>query len=375
MRKPSYAFVLQWSVTALALIFPLAGCSGAPKAPVAGKPHHTAQGFQNNYDGNVVRPFSDLLRWKAEQFRNNLPPDPKVPTPMVKPDLTFIHANARAGVAMVPAVTWIGHASALVQASGLNVLTDPIFSERAFPVQFAGPKRMQAPGVLLADMPHVDVVVISHNHYDHLDRNSVFALSQQVGGSPLFIVPLGLKAWMEGIGISNVRELDWWQSVTVGQVEFVLTPVQHWSARGLGDRRETLWGGWAALGPDFHWYYSGDTGYSQDFADTRARFAERQSVAKGGGFDLALIAIGAYEPRWFMKEQHLNPAESVQVHRDVGAKRSVGVHWGTFNLTDEPLDQPPQDLAVARKAANLQPDDFFVLAVGETRRLPGRLGQ
>ena len=375
MQKLSYALVLQLSATALALASALAGCSGPPKTAAADKPHHTAQGFQNNYGGNVVRPLSDLLLWKADQFRNNLPPDPKTPTPRVKADLAFIQANARAGAAMVPAVTWIGHATALVQASGLNVLTDPIFSERAFPVQFAGPRRAQPPGVLLADLPHIDVVVISHNHYDHLDRNSVFALSQQNGGSPLFLVPLGLRAWMEGIGITNVRELDWWQSVTVGGVEFVLTPVQHWSARSLSDRRETLWGGWAMFGPDFHWYYSGDTGYSRDFADTRARFADRQNTEKGGGFDLALIAIGAYEPRWFMKEQHLNPAESVQVHRDVGAKRSVAVHWGTFNLTDEPLDQPPQDLAAARAAANLPAEDFFLLAVGETRKLPVRLAK
>ena len=203
----------------------------------------------------------------------------------------------------------------------------------------------------------------------------MLALSQQGGDSPLFIVPLGLKAWMQGIGITNVRELDWWQSATVGKVEFVLTPVQHWSARRLGDRRETLWGGWAVFGPDFHWYYSGDTGYSRDFADTRVRFAERQAPEKSGGFDLALIAIGAYEPRWFMKEQHLNPAEAVQVHRDVGAKRSVGVHWGTFNLTDEPLDQPPQDLAAAREAVNLPVDEFFLLAIGETRKLPVRVGK
>ncbi len=375
MRKSSHAFACQLSIAALALIFPLSGCTGAPKVPDPAKPHHTATGYQNNYDGNVVRPFSDLLRWKADQFKNNLPPDPKIPTPMVKPDLAFIQANARAGAAMVPAVTWIGHASALVQASGVNVLTDPMFSERAFPVQVAGPKRTQPPGVLPADLPHIDVVVISHNHYDHLDRNSVFALSQQAGGSPLFLVPLGLKAWMEGIGITQVRELDWWQSATVGKAEFVLTPVQHWSARGLNDRRETLWGGWAAFGPDFHWYYSGDTGYSRDFADTRARFAERQSAANGGGFDLALIAIGAYEPRWFMKDQHLNPAESVQVHRDVGAKRSVAVHWGTFNLTDEALDQPPIDLAAARTAASVSADDFFLLAVGETRKLAARLAK
>ena len=375
MRKPLHAIVSKLCAISLTLIFPLSGCSGVAKGPDPAKPHHTPQGYQNNYSGNFDKPFSEFLRWQADRIKNKLPPDPKTPTPTVKPDLAFIHANARAGAAMVPAVTWIGHGSALVQASGLNVLTDPIFSERAFPVQFAGPKRMQPPGVLLADLPRIDVVVISHNHYDHLDRNSVFALSQQTGGSPLFIVPLGLKAWMEGIGITQVRELDWWQSAMVGKVEFVLTPVQRWSARSLGDRRETLWGGWAVFSPDFHWYYSGDTGYSRDFADTRARFADRQSAEKSGGFDLALIAIGAYEPRWFMKEQHLNPAESVQVHRDVGAKRSVAVHWGTFNLTDEPLDQPPQDLAAARDAAKLTAEDFFLLAVGETRKLPARVGK
>ena len=375
MRKPLHAIVSKLCAISLTLIFPLSGCGGVAKGPDPAKPHHTPQGYQNNYSGNFDKPFSEFLRWQADRIKNKLPPDPKTPTPTVKPDLAFIHANARAGAAMVPAVTWIGHGSALVQASGLNVLTDPIFSERAFPVQFAGPKRMQPPGVLLADLPRIDVVVISHNHYDHLDRNSVFALSQQTGGSPLFIVPLGLKAWMEGIGITQVRELDWWQSAMVGKVEFVLTPVQRWSARSLGDRRETLWGGWAVFSPDFHWYYSGDTGYSRDFADTRARFADRQSAEKSGGFDLALIAIGAYEPRWFMKEQHLNPAESVQVHRDVGAKRSVAVHWGTFNLTDEPLDQPPQDLAAARDAAKLTAEDFFLLAVGETRKLPARVGK
>ena len=346
---------------AAALIVGLSGCAS------------TAQDFKNNYVGRIDKPLGDLLRWQVDRIKNGLPPDPNAPTPVVRPDLAFIHANARAGAAMQPAVTWIGHASALVQASGLNVLTDPIFSERAFPVQFAGPRRAQPPGLALVELPHIDVVVISHNHYDHLDRASVFALSQQAGGSPQFLVPLGLKAWMEGIGIQKVRELGWWQSAMVGTAEFMLTPVQHWSARSFSDRYETLWGGWAVLGPDFHWYYSGDTGYSRDFADTRARLAPRQSPDQGGGFDLALIAVGAYEPRWFMKEQHLNPAESVQVHLDVGAKRSLGVHWGTFNLTDEPLDQPPRDLAAAREASKLLPDAFFVLAVGETRRLVVRL--
>ena len=171
MRKPLHATAFQLpavarSAVAAALIFPLTGCSGIAKAPDSDKPHHTAQGYQNNYSGNVDKPFSQLLHLQADRIKNNLPPDPKTPTPTVKPDLPFIHANARAAVAMVPAVTWIDHASALVQASGLNVLTDPVFSERAFPVHFVGPKRVQPPGVAMADLPHINVVVISHNHYD-----------------------------------------------------------------------------------------------------------------------------------------------------------------------------------------------------------------
>jgi N-acyl-phosphatidylethanolamine-hydrolysing phospholipase D len=273
---------------------------------------------------------------------------------------------------MQPAVTWVGHATALVQASGLNVLTDPVFSDRASPVQFAGPKRAQPPGLALAQLPRIDVVVISHNHYDHLDKNTVRGLAEQAGGAPLFIVPLGVKAWIQALGTDHVKELDWWDSVKLGQVEFVFTPVQHWSARGVGDRSQTLWGGWAVFGPDFHWYFSGDTGYSADFVDTQKRFADRQTPALGGGFDLALIAVGAYEPRWFMKEQHVNPAEAVRIHQDLKAKRSLGVHWGTFELTDEPLDQPPQDLAAARGAAGVLADDFFLLAIGQTRKLPKR---
>ena len=325
--------------------------------------------FKNNYTDQVPGSASDLLRWRWNAWRNDLPPPPQTPTPQMAPNLAAIHANARAGQAMKPAITWIGHATMLVQASGLNVLTDPVFSERVSPVQFIGPQRAQPPGVALADLPAIDVVVISHNHYDHLDRNTVLALNQRARGATVFIVPMGLETWFAEQGIGNVVALDWWQQHTVKGVAFHLTPVQHWSARSLGDRFETLWGGWAVFGPDFHWYFSGDTGYSQDFKDTRERFKARSP----DGFDVALLAVGAYEPRWFMKNQHINPDEAVQIHRDLHAKRSVGVHWGTFNLTDEPLDQPPKDLAIARAAHGVADDDFFLLKIGETRTLPARI--
>ena len=350
----------------------LSGCSSPPPGDNASSPHHDAKGFHNPSGVQVEKPLGDLLRWQWEKWRDGLPTAAGQPTPQQTPDLAFVQANARAGAQMQPALTWIGHASTLVQASGLNVLTDPMFSQRAFMVQWIGPQRQQPPGLTLAQLPHIDVVLISHNHYDHLDRASVQALAAQAGGSPLFLVPLGLKAWMQDQGIARVEELDWWQERRVAGVDFALTPVQHWSARSLNDHNHSLWGGWAVMGPDFHWYFSGDTGYSTDFVTTRERLAARQGPSQGGGFDLALIAIGAYAPRWFMKEQHVNPDEAVQVHLALGAKRSVGVPWGPFLLSNEALDQPPRDLALARQARGLGEADFSVMALGETRRLPRR---
>ncbi len=339
-------------------------------------PHHRRDGFQNAHGDFTPRSLAEVLRWKWNAARNGLPPKPATPTPRVAPDLAFLQANAAAGAAMVPAVTWIGHASAMVQLGGLTLLTDPIFSERASPLSFAGPKRHVAPGLALGELPHVDLVLISHNHYDHLDAPSVEALAAQRGGPPLFVVPLGLKAWLAKRGAANAVELDWWQTHRVpssaGDVDVMLSPAQHWSARGLGDRMATLWGGFAVFAPDCHLFFAGDTGYSRDFTDLRERVAERQTPARGGGFDLALLPIGAYEPRWFMDTQHVNPAEAVKIHRDIGAKRSLGVHWGTFELTDEALDEPPRALAREARDAGLRDDEFFVMAVGETRRLQRR---
>ena len=274
---------------------------------------------------------------------------------------------------MQPAVTWIGHASTLAQLGGLNVLTDPVFSERVSPLSFVGPKRHIPPALTPSQLPHIDLVLISHNHYDHLDEASVRALAQQPGGAPLFVVPLGNKAWMAERGITNVVELDWWQSHPIaapgGPVQIVLTPAQHWSGRGLNDRMTTLWGSYAVFAADCHLFFSGDTGYSKDFRDIHERLAPKQ---RDGGFDVALIAIGAYEPRWFMSSQHINPAEAVQVHLDLAAKLSIGVHWGTFELTDESLDEPPRHLAEARRAKGLPDESFVTLAIGETRKLPRR---
>ena len=213
------------------------------------------------------------------------------------------------------------------------------------------------------------MVVISHNHYDHFDEASLRALNRQLGGPPLFLVPLGLKAWLGANHIQNVVELDWWQSHRVGSVEFVLTPAQHWSGRGLTDSLQTLWGSWAVFAPDLHLFFAGDTGYSKDFRDIQRHFADRQGQR---GFDIALLPVGAYQPRWFMAQQHVDPMEAVRIHLDLRARMSMGIHWGTFALSDESLDQPPADLAVARRTMGLEDHEFFVLAIGETRRLPRR---
>jgi N-acyl-phosphatidylethanolamine-hydrolysing phospholipase D len=334
--------------------------------------HHVASGFRNHYVASVNKSWRELLRWQWQRWRAGLPPPPRVPTPTAETSLDFLRENAAAGATMVPTVTWIGHATALVQASGLNVLTDPIFSRRASPLQFLGPRRMQPPGIALRELPRIDVVVVSHNHYDHLDRDSIESLARQPGGPPLFLVPLGIKAWMARLGVERVSELDWWEQHEHGGVEFHFTPAQHWSARGIRDRNRTLWGAWSVLGVDLHWFFSGDTGYSADFADTRRHFAERQTADRGGGFDVALIAVGACEPRWFMREQHVDPEEAVQIHLDLGAKRSVGVHWGTFQLSDEPLDHPIEALPLARARLGVSEDAFSLMAIGQSSRFARR---
>ena len=336
------------------------------------KPHHRPGGFQNNHVEFAGKSLADVLRWRWDASRKGLPPRPSTPIPQVVPDLAFLHANAAAGAAMRPAVTWIGHATVLAQLGGLTMLTDPIFSPRASPLGFAGPRRHQPPGIALDALPHVDVVLASHNHYDHLDEASVLALCEQAGEPPVFIVPLGLKRWLADRGVHNAVELDWWDQHRVGGVDVALLPAQHWSGRGLNDRMKTLWGGFAVFAPDCHLFFAGDTGYSRDFEDIRERFAKRQTLEAGGGFDVALLPIGAYEPRWFMAEQHVNVDEAMKIHHDLGAKRSLGVHWGTFELTDEALDEPPKALAALRVARGVVEDEFFVLAIGETRRVPPR---
>jgi N-acyl-phosphatidylethanolamine-hydrolysing phospholipase D len=315
--------------------------------------------FENNYDN---LPRASLLKWRWERWTQGLPKPPAngYRFPMAHPDIAWLKANRS-----VNTLTWIGHASALLQIDGVNILCDPIFSERASPVSFAGPERKVPPGLKLDELPHIDIVLISHSHYDHLDKPSVEALNAQAGGAPRFLVPLGIKSWMKDVGITNVEELDWSDETHVAGLDIWFVPSQHWSARTPFDRSETLWGGWVVKTREgaahpYSFYFAGDTGYSADFRDIGARF---------GGFDLALIPIGAYAPRWFMHAQHVDPEEAVQIYKDVHAKKAIGIHWGVFELADDPLDEPPRLLAQAVQRAGLPPDAFTVLEHGQMIRL------
>ena len=321
-------------------------------------PRRDGDGFHNNYPHEGKRSF---WLWKWEQLRQGMPQPPpggwKIPR--VRTDAAALRANGHD-----PTLTWIGHASFLIQLAGVNVLVDPQFSERASPVQFAGPKRIVALPITMEELPRIDVVLISHNHYDHLDVDTVKGLAASADGTPLFLVPLGLKAWFHELGIDAVEEYDWWQSRTLRSVKLTLVPVQHWSKRTLWDTNRTLWGGWVVEGGGMRVIHTGDLGYSRDARDIGERL---------GPFDLALIPIGAYAPRWFMKTMHVDPPEAVQVRSDLRAARAIGMHWGTFeDLTDEPMDEPPERLAAARAAAGLDPEDFDVMAIGETRPIAAR---
>ena len=319
------------------------------------KTHHTPDGFQ---DPDVLAgrtTLRDIWDWKREARREGKPHPPGSPTPVVEPDLERI-------AGMETSATFVGHSTVLLRIGGLTVLTDPIFSERASPFSFLGPKRVVPPGIALDRLPSIDVVLISHGHFDHLDRASVRRLHRRFGDRMLFVAPLGVGALLRRWGITNVVELDWWQSHVCRGLDMTLTPARHWSARSFNDRNRMLWGGFAVFADGFSCYFAGDSGYGPHFRETRDRLAARER--NGVLFDLALMPIGAYEPRRIMKEHHMNPNEAVVAHEEIGARRSVAIHWGCFQLTDEALDEPPLRLADARAAAGLADNDFIALPVG-----------
>ncbi len=298
-----------------------------------------------------IEPFPDksffqLLKWRVRGSSNSVPWPEKVEAQTYKPEYD------RSGDVKV---TVVNHASVLIQMDSINILTDPIFSDRASPVSFAGPKRVRPPAIAFKDLPPVDVVVISHNHYDHLDLDSLKQLEKKY--KPLFLVGLKNKDLLESEDIDPKRivEMDWWQTHTYKNLKIHFVPAQHWSARGLFDKRETLWGGFYIEG-SHRVYFAGDTGWGKFF---------RLIQANLGSPDISLLPIGAYEPRWFMKPAHMNPQEAVQAAVVLGSKFNIGIHFGTFKLTDEGIDRPKRDLEKALKDEGFDKEAFIYPEFGK----------
>ncbi len=264
-------------------------------------------------------------------------------------------------------MTFIGHASALIRTADCTILVDPVFSERVSPISFLGPKRIRPPGLSIDQLPPIDLVLLTHNHYDHMDLPSLRALRTRPsprGKRVPIVTGLGNGAYLARKGIAGAAELDWWQAIGLRlSVSITFVPAQHWSSRSLSDRRQTLWGGFMIESGASRIYVAGDSGYCGWFSEIRRRLGEP---------DVALLPIGAYEPRWFMQSQHMNPAEAVRAHQDLQARHSIGMHFGTVQLTDEPIDEPLLALGQARAEAGLTIDDFTTLDVGETRVIPPR---
>ncbi len=297
------------------------------------------------------RGLLDVLKWKLTSRAARWPREVPINPPPLPP------APRAEGVT----ATWIGHATFLLQTSTANILIDPVFSERVSPVSWIGPRRVHAPGIAMDALPRIDLVLLSHDHYDHCDFATLRYLAQH--HRPRVIAPIGHAALLAPLGFTDVVELDWWQTHSAGDdatiaPHITLTPSRHWCRRRPGDTNVRLWGGFLIRAGGRLVYFLGDSGYDD------ALF--REIGQRGGAPDLALIPIGAYAPRWFMRSAHMNPAEAVQVHRDIRSKLSIAMHWGTFQLTDEAREEPVTQLAAARLAAGLAPNSFRALAPGES---------
>ncbi|MGE4480557.1 MBL fold metallo-hydrolase [Acidocella sp.] len=255
-----------------------------------------------------------------------------------------------------PSITWIGHSSFLLCLEGLNVLTDPVFSERCSPVRFAGPKRVRDPGLSIDALPRIDLILLSHNHYDHMDILSLRHIHRRFPMARI-VTSLGNASFLKRQRLPGAVELDWWDHVTVHGIHVTATPARHFAARTLWDRNKTLWAGFMLNYRGRKLYFAGDSGYTKFFGEIHYRL---------GAPDLALLPIGAYAPREMMASVHMDPVEAVRAFQDLHAQRAIGMHFGTFQLTSEPIDAPEMELELALAQANIPPERFFTLDVGQT---------
>jgi L-ascorbate metabolism protein UlaG (beta-lactamase superfamily) len=305
-----------------------------------------AAGRFTNADGVPPVGLGRVLRWQVWDRitgKRRIAPD-RAPVPTTAPDLALLRTPPAPGE---PArVTWLGHASFLVQLDGVSLLVDPALK----PALFGGISRNVPPGVRIEDLPPIDAVLVTHSHYDHLDLATLEEVKAPV------IAGLGLERWFRERGLS-ATELGWWATTPVRGVRVTFVPAQHWSRRGLFDTNTTLWGGFVIEGSRATIYHSGDTAWFDGFAEIGRRFPH---------IDAALLPIGAYDPEWFMSAQHVTPELALRAFRDLGAATFVAMHWGTFKLTDEPLDEPPARLEAERRRLGLEAARVRVPAVGET---------
>ena len=300
-----------------------------------------------NPSGATNKSFLDLIKWRLLGRRAPRPAQVRnvaIPAVLNQAPIGELH------------LTFVNHATFLIQVDGWNILTDPVFSQRVSPFQSLGPSRVREPGLAMQDLPKIDLLLVSHNHYDHLDIQSLRAIAR--AHQPRVLTPLGNGPLLERQGLAGVTECDWWDVAEIGNgARVVATPAQHWSARGLLDRNRALWSGFIVETAEHKIYFAGDTGYAPHFKEIRAR---------RGVMDLALLPIGAYEPRWFMKDQHMNPDDAVMAHLDLQTEQSIGMHFGAFQLTDEDFDAPVRELEAALRKHEAA--HFDVMEVGETRR-------
>jgi len=344
-------FLISFFAAVLLLIFATYVVDFIIKAPAyrGPKSRHFDGKIFSNLDGIKARGFKDIIKWA-------LSGDPGTWTKLHQKHTEFGSIkHARNGYEDVH-ITFVNHATFLIQIDGMNILTDPVWSLRASPFQWIGPKRMRPPGIRFQDLPEIDLVLISHNHYDHLDKNSVRALKNAF--DPQFIAPLGVSEYLNKLGIERTRDMDWWNRRDISKkLSISSVPAQHFSGRGLSDRDKTLWCGYILQTPSTTVYFAGDTGYDGFFKKIGAEFDP---------IDVALIPIGAYRPRWFMRPIHVNPEEAVLIHRDIGARTSIGMHFGTFPLADDGMSEAREDLEKAKNKHGLSHEEFITLQEGET---------
>lgn len=324
--------------------------------------HRPGGGFRNPWGpGSQQARFGQFLKWALFER-------PRTTRRRTPDRATFAAAHQPVAPSFAAhespdtlAITWIGHSSFLVQIAGQNLLLDPVWGDRASPISWLGPRRWTPPGIPFDALPPIDGVILSHDHYDHLDQPTIRRLLKRYPGAQ-WRAPLGVGQWLRRRGVSQLREADWWDQTDLGPLKLTATPAQHFSGRRLDNRNGTLWCGWVIRGGGHTVFFAGDTGAHPVFPEIGQRH---------GPFDAVLMPIGAYDPEWFMGPVHIDPERAVAALQALGGEPAmVAMHWGTFQLTDEPMDEPPKRATAAWTNAGLPPHRLWIPSLGETRRWP-----